>query len=253
MHRSVDIHDISWREFADKSSSLTTVLLPVGSVEAYGPHLPLGTDGLVALAVARLLAERLGGLVGPLIPVGWTAVLADFPGTLSVPTDALKAYCDGVARSAMRSGVPSVVFVNGHAGNIAVLDDLCYELAADYTGRVVLCVNTWQFIQPLSERFLASSANKFGHAGELNTSVMLYLYPELVRMDRAAVHPSEGTFDPPGVARPYSFRSIAPEASLGDPTLATAEKGKQILALALDRLGDYLSAAGVGRSGPGVG
>jgi creatinine amidohydrolase len=241
----VDIAEMSWSEFAERAPNAPAGLLPVGSVEAYGPHLPLGTDGLVAQALARRLGERLGCLVGPLIPVGWTAVLADFPGTISVPTEALRAYCKPVAASLLRSGFRSLIFINGHAGNITALDELCYELAAEYDDRFLACINTWQFIQPLTDGLLASKVDKFGHAGELNTSVMLHLHPELVRMEKASKHATDRRTEPGGVVRPYSFRSLTSTGSLGDPTLANEEKGKRIVELALDRMAEYLSAMGV--------
>lgn len=235
---------MSWVEFAERAPNAPAVLIPVGSVEGYGPHLPLGTDGLVALALARRLGQRLGCLVGPLIPVGWTAVLAAFPGTLSVPTDALRAYCKPVAASLLRSEIHSLVFVNGHAGNVSALDELCYELIAEYHDRFFASITTWQFIQPLTDGLLASTVDKFGHAGELNTSVMLYLYPELVRMGNAGRHVAVSQPDPAGVVRPYSFRSVTETGSLGDPTLATAERGRRIVELTLDRMSEYLSTAG---------
>ena len=217
-------------------------LIPVGSVEGYGRHLPLGTDGLVAVAIARRLADRLGCFVAPLVPVGWTAILADFPGTLSVSTDSLKAYCKGVALSLFRAPVAGVVFVNGHAGNIGALDELCYELRSDDEDRFLACINVWHVLQSLSEGRLAST-EKFGHAGELNTSVMLHLYPDLVHMDQAQAQKAAGVLDPSGVVRPYRFSSVAPNASLGDPALATAEKGRDIVELAVDRLVEYLTDA----------
>jgi creatinine amidohydrolase len=244
MSRGLNISEMSWREFAERAPNTRLALVPVGSVEAYGPHLPLGTDGLVALAVAKRLSERIGCLVGPLVPVGWTAVLADFPGTLSVPTHTLKAYCKGIAESLLRPGIKSIIFINGHAGNVAALDELCYELAEETKNTFLGCVNTWQFIQPLSGHLLASGAHKFGHAAELNTSIMLHLYPELVNMDRALASAPVTAMDPQGIARPYRFSEVAPEATLGDATLATAEKGKQIFELAVERLVEYLSASG---------
>ena len=235
-----NITELSWPDFKEQAQSNTLALLPVGSVEAYGPHLPLGTDGLVALALARGLSDRIGCLVGPLVPVGWTAVLADFPGSLSVPTTALYAYCKGIVESLLNGGLTSVIFVNGHAGNMAVLDELCYELATRAKGGFLACVNTWQFIQPLSFDMLDSTANKFGHAAELNTSVMLHLYPELVNMSRAMAGSSARPVDPVGITRPYRFSEVAPSAILGDATLATAEKGKRIFELALDKLTEYI-------------
>jgi creatinine amidohydrolase len=247
---NVDISEMSWSEFEVRASNSPAVFIPVGSVEAYGPHLPLGTDGMVAQALARRLAERLGCLVGPLIPVGWTAVLTSFPGTLSVPTEALRSYCRPVAASLLGTGFRSVIFINGHAGNVAALDELCYELSGEHKNRFFASITTWQFIQPLTEGLLASGAERFGHAGELNTSVMLHLRPELVRMDNIARHPSAGSPEPGGVARPYSFRTVAPMAVVGDPALGTAEKGERIVELALDRMAEYLATAGALSAGP---
>jgi creatinine amidohydrolase len=83
------IMEVSWQAFDAKRKETDLAILPLGAVEVYGPHLPLGSDAIVAERVARLVAERTGGIVMPVVPVGYSRSLADFPGTLNVSPAAL--------------------------------------------------------------------------------------------------------------------------------------------------------------------
>jgi creatinine amidohydrolase len=237
---ALEIASITMPKFVESVRRSKIALIPVGSVEAYGPHLPLGTDGLIALALARALGERLSCVVAPLVPVGWTADLDRFPGTLSVPTVVLQSYCRGIAQSLLAAGIRSIVFVNGHAGNIIALEELCGDLMRPPVDAFAASINVWQFIQPLASTLLDSPDNKFGHGGELNTSIMLHTHPHLVNMSAAGSAQPAKPVDPPGVSRPFQFAEIAPSGSIGDATLATETKGRQIFDLAVDEMLQFL-------------
>jgi len=224
-----EIADLSWVDFETKAHHTRIALVPVGAVEVYGPHLPQGTDGIVAHALCRCVAERLDCLVAPLVPVGWSKSLASFPGTLSVPADAVKEYCRGICESLFAWGLDKVLFVNGHLGNVAAIDNLCLDLDQPETGRRLAQIDIWRFIQPFSTDVLDSAEGRFGHAGEAMTSVMLYLHPELVTMSRAARGTRAQPPQPLGLSRPYRYRDLAPLGLLGDATLATTEKGQRIV------------------------
>lgn len=218
---------MSWTDVEAKLGATDICLVPVGAVEVYGPHMPLGTDGIVAEALCHAVAERTPALVAPLIPVGWSADLLSFPGTLSVPTDAIKAYCRGVAKSLMRNGVRRILFVNGHLGNVIPIDEVCGKLGAGDRRRMAQ-IDVWRFVQPLSDGLLRSTEWKFGHAGECMTAVMLHLHPEWVHMERAVRGTATRPADQLGLRRPFSYRAFAPAGVLGDATLATAEVGKEL-------------------------
>jgi creatinine amidohydrolase len=237
-----EIGNMSWLDFEEKARQTEVGLVPVGAVEVYGPHLPQATDGIVALALCQGVADRIGCLVAPLVPVGWSESLASFPGTLSVSPAAVKEYCRGIAESLFRWDVNKVLFVNGHLGNVPGLDQLCLELEQPQAGRRLAQVDIWRFIQPFSADLLDSEQWKFGHAGEAMTAVMLHLHPDLVDMRRATRAEPASPSDPLGLSRPYTYRDFAPEGLLGDATLATAEKGRLIFERTVDALVQFINS-----------
>jgi creatinine amidohydrolase len=192
------------------------VLVPIGSTEQHGPHLPLSTDTVIAQAVAERAAGVLSpvpALVAPAIAYGASGEHADFPGTISIGHEALHVVITETARSlALWAG--RLVYINGHGGNVATLDAAVSRLRAE--GHDVAWVG-------------CEAPGGDAHAGFTETSVMLYLAPELV-------WPSDGVT---GETRPLAelmpdlvsrgVRAVSPSGVLGDPAGASAEKGREIL------------------------
>ncbi|MGW0585152.1 mycofactocin biosynthesis peptidyl-dipeptidase MftE [Streptomyces sp. NPDC002920] len=190
------------------------VLVPVGSTEQHGPHLPLDTDTVVAHAVARQAAEALpASLVAPPLAYGASGEHAGFPGTVSIGHEALRAVVVEMTRS-LSLWARRAVFVNGHGGNTATLDTALRLLRAD--GHDV----AWMGCE-------APGAD--AHAGRTETSLMLHLAPERVRLDAAVA----GDTRPLAVLIPEltarGVRAVSPSGVLGDPTGASAEEGRRTL------------------------
>jgi creatinine amidohydrolase len=240
----------NWVDVEAAASRTDIALIPLGAVEVYGPHMPQGTDGIVATALCRQLAARVDCLVAPLIPVGYSAMLASFPGTLSVPPAALVEYCRGVVESLFAFGIRRVLFVNGHAGNVQPIDVLCRDLSAP--DRKFAQVDIWRYIQPFTADILDSTEVKFGHAGEAMTSVMLYLHPEYVRMERASKQAMAVAASPLGLSFPRSYREMAPDGLLGDAAIASAEKGKRIVDATVDELERFVRSEDFSLAGEGA-
>lgn len=97
------------------------VILPLGAVEAHGPHLPTGTDNLLAAAIAERVAERVGGVLLPLLPYGQVWSLQDFPGSLSISSETLANLVVELGMSLQRQGVALLALINGHMGNVPAL------------------------------------------------------------------------------------------------------------------------------------
>lgn len=229
-----EIRLMPWPDFEAACRQTDLGIIPTGAVEGYGPHLPLGSDALVAEAVARLVGERTGALVAPVIPVGDSRALSEFPGTLTVSVSAFKAYLADVARSLIGWGLRRLLFINTHAGNVPIINDLMTELAAEHGVRCAQ-VDFWRFIQPLVADIVRDREHAFGHAGEVGTSVLLYLYPDLVRKDRLTAHrPEPESF--PEVLRPRSYRSRAPDALVGDATRGDPAQGAEVVRRAVERI-----------------
>ncbi|HWL45901.1 MAG TPA: mycofactocin biosynthesis peptidyl-dipeptidase MftE [Ilumatobacter sp.] len=181
------------------------VVVPVGSFEQHGPHLPLDTDTRVAAALASVLvAARPVCVLGPTVGVTASGEHHGFPGTLSIGVETTTAVLVELARSADWSA--GVVFVNGHGGNAAALRQAADVLAGE--SRPALC---WGPRVPGGDL----------HAGRTETSLMLHLAPELVRLDLAVAGPRP----PLAELVAHGVRALSPSGVLGDPDGATANEG----------------------------
>ena len=182
------------------------VLVPVGSIEQHGPHLPLDTDVVIATAVAHGVAAELGGTwVAPPIPYGSSGEHQSFPGTSSIGTEALTHLLVELTRS-MRTWARRVVFVNAHGGNVAALD------ASDEI----------EWVACQTERHDL-------HAGFTETSLMLRLRPESVRMELAEAGNTQRLSEILPAMMAGGVAAVSPNGVLGDPKGATAAAGERIL------------------------
>jgi mycofactocin system creatininase family protein len=192
------------------------LIVPVGSTEQHGPHLPLDTDTRIAAAVAGALARQLPGKspVAPPIPYGASGEHQGFPGTISIGTEALTTVLIEYGRSAS-DWADRLVFVNGHGGNLDALRAAVRLLRAE--GRDAGWCS-------------CSVAGADAHAGHMETSVLLHLSPELVRTTDAAPGNTEPLADLLPRMRDGGVAAVSTSGVLGDPTTATATAGEIILA-----------------------
>lgn len=209
MESSHALGDLTWTDVRDTPR---IVLIPVGSLEQHGPHLPLDTDTRIATAIAEHVCElRENLVVGPAIAIGASGEHAGFDGTLSIGTDALATVLVELARSA--DAFTGVVFVNGHGGNRDAL--LAARAILRHEGRTVV---VWSPTIPDGD----------AHAGETETSILLALDPECVRMDaieQGAIAPLTEVFEQ---LTSGGVKSVSENGILGDPTKATAEHGNEL-------------------------
>ena len=212
MVRGGQLHALVWPEAAAVASG-SILAVPLGSTEQHGPHLPLGTDCDVAVALADRLAEaRADVLVAPVLPYGSAGEHAAFPGSLSIGAAALEMVVVELVRSA--SAFAGVVLVSGHGGNVAPLAAAVATLRAE--GRAVLA---W------SPRVPGGDA----HAGRTETSLMLALAPERVRLQSAEPGDIRPLAAVMGELRRSGVAAVSPNGVLGDPTGATAEEGQGLV------------------------
>jgi creatinine amidohydrolase len=222
--------DIASPDAADADTDLA--LLPVGSTEQHGPHAPLGTDTHAAAAVAAAGAEAFDGpvAVAPPIPVGVSEEHRAFAGTLWVSPDAFRDYVREVAAS-LAENFARIVVVNGHGGNAAPLREVCARLTRDGDARAVPF--TW-----------FDGVDDMGHAGPVETSVLLYTHPDLVRegrIEEAAADAADRWGDWVGGANvAYDAEAFAPNGVVGDPRDASAGRGEELLAAAGAALAELL-------------
>lgn len=191
------------------------MLVPIGSTEQHGPHLPLGTDSVIARAVAERVAGRLPGevLVAPTIAFGSSGEHAGFPGTVSIGREALHAVIVESVRS-LSLWAARVVFVNAHGGNVPTLASAIGLLRAE--GHEVSWVP-------------CAVADGDAHAGRTETSLMLHLAPHDVRLERAAAGQTRPIAELMPELLAGGVRAISPSGVLGDPSGASAEHGARML------------------------
>lgn len=193
------------------------LVVPVGSCEQHGPHLPLHTDTVIAVALANGLANaRNDCLVSPPVTITASGEHQGFPGTLSIGTDAMSEVVIELVRSA--DWASGVVFVNGHGGNVSAMHAATTVLARERRRLV-----TWWIRVPGGDP----------HAGRVETSLMLALAPDAVRLDLAiaGVIPSHAELVEFGV------RALSPTGVLGNPAGASAAEGQRLFEALADDLG----------------
>jgi len=216
-----DLGRTSWPE----TDGRPLLLVPVGSVEQHGPALPLTTDTIVAEAVAREAAARLRAtgrsvLVAPAVAYGASGEHEDFAGTVSIGHQALGAVLVELGRSASR-WASAVVFVNGHGGNAPTLASAVDLLRAE--GRDA----SWA---------ACAAPGSDAHAGLTETSLLLHLAPETVRVDLLEPGDTRSVTELMPVLRSKGVRAVSANGVLGDPTGASAEEGHRVLGLMVDRV-----------------
>lgn len=180
--------DLSTRDFAALDREAIVAILPVGAVEQHGPHLPVRVDaainaGIVARAAA-LMPDTLPALILPALPVGKSDEHLAYPGTLTLPHEILGRVWFEMGRSVWRAGVRRIIVWNSHGGQVALVDILCRDLRVEL-GMLAVGASWFRSID-VSDLYGADE-RRFGiHGGESETSVMLHLHPDLVRMEHAA-------------------------------------------------------------------
>jgi len=223
--------ELTWPEF--EKVDKTVALLPTGIIEAHGPHLPLGTDALMATYIAEEAARRTNVLLLPTVWYGNTYILDKFPGTISISNETLyRLYLD-IFREVARNGVRYLVVVNGHGGNVDALS-MAAKDAARETKLTVILVNWWIDLAKETRRRVLETPE--GHAAEDETSEVWAAYPQLVK----AV-PRDGSADEWVEVRfrVYGRDVYAMEytkAVQGYPSKASQEKGRAILEAAINEL-----------------
>jgi len=232
----MNLAELTWVDAKEVMQKAQVALLPVGSTENHGPHLPLGTDWFTAQRIAEETGKKGGWLVLPSVPVGVSEHHRQFWGTLWVSPDVLRDYVVAVTRALASHGLRRIVFVNGHGGNRSALIGAARLLREE--GIYAYVQNWWATIADLLEKLFPEPA---AHAGPAETSAILTIDPGLVRQDRY-----EETSDVDhwgktveGVDVGWDTIDFSEAGNVGDPSTGTAEKGAQLLEAASEGLNRF--------------
>lgn len=213
--------NVTMPEFEKGRETCRTIVLPCGSIEEHGPHLPLGTDTFSAVAVARAAAELGGFWVAPPVYYGLCRSSSDHPGTLTIRGETLKALLLDIARSLYAQGMRQVILLSGHAGgtHMAVLTDAGEQLLTEFRDIRVAALCVSDLGAPVWADVLETPRDS--HAGEIETSLMLEYCPELVHGTADEEYP---TF--PRFILVRNKRRFWQGGVWGNPKAASREKGK---------------------------
>jgi creatinine amidohydrolase len=248
------LFEMTWEEAQEALQETDIILLPVGSTEQHGPHLPLGNDALQVRERARRIVvklEEMGvkAVAGPLIPFGTASYHMSFPGTIHLQPSTFQALMWDVCLSLYHHGFRKFALLMGHGGNLASMQVVAQQLVDEIEDIQTLVLNWLPMGVKHYGEILTSKKNE-GHAGEGETSRLLAVHPELVEMKRARVYYSEKadraeSADHPllggGILKPTrSWREVAPYGSVGDPTLAKAQTGEKFWDLTVNWMAEAI-------------
>lgn len=233
----------TWPEMAEVVKRQPVVVIPIGSVEDHGPHLPLDTDNFLIWTICEEAAKRSGGdmLLMPQIPYGYETHHMDFPGTIDIRPEHLMHFMLDITRSVAHHGFKRILIADGHGSNMPILDLVARQTNLE-TG--ALCAAfIWPSLAPDAIAGIRQSGlGGMAHACELETSVYLHLDAPRVRMDKARAElgmpESEFMFMDLMKGSPVllmdEWTRFSKSGVSGDPTLATPEKGKVVFDAVVD-------------------
>ncbi|WP_251106191.1 creatininase family protein [Halorubrum hochsteinianum] len=245
------LSEVTWTDARD--ADVDVAFLPVGSTEQHGPHAPLGTDTLNAVAVAEAgadayergeedtgaAADRGEVAIAPPIPVGVAEEHRAFDGTMWVSPETFRAYVRESAESLVAHGVDRVVFVNGHGGNVEALAEVARRFSRDPDHDGYGVAFTWF-------EAVGDHASDMGHAGPLETALLRATNPDLVREERVE-EAGTGAADRwgewvSGVNLAHDSDEFTDNGVVGDPRDGDAERGEVLLDRASDALAELAAA-----------
>jgi creatinine amidohydrolase len=219
---SVPVFGMSEHDFRMALKKIKRAIIPVGSLEQHGAHLPVSTDSLIAEHIARMVAEKVGAFVLPAISYGVSFEHKPmFNVSLRNSTFSTMVYdaCSSLAEIRIKQ----IIILNGHHGNIGALQYIPHELYSEIPRHVnIHTIHYWQMTR-----------HEFDHAGEVETSLVLAIAPELVRMERAMPNSKKLSKSKAAYSSitnaPGSFPKITGNGVWGDPRKATVAKGENLI------------------------
>jgi len=241
---NLELAYMTWVEIREKvKEGYRTLVVPVGSTEQHGPHLPVFTDSILAHHISLSLARGITGLVGPVINLGYSPYHLSFPGTISLSSETLKSILRDYLSSLRGQGFERIIVLSAHGGNFRHINDVVGELRGEVR------IETYPDFEKFSE-LINQPALKRGiprevvgaHGGVGETSLMLYLEPSTVRMDRASKGFVGDVEEARRVMRSEGIHRVSSIGVIGDPTLASAEIGEEAFTLLVRELRSYFGS-----------
>jgi creatinine amidohydrolase len=217
------LQEITMREFARQRQAIAVALVPVGALEEHGQHLPLGLDSLHAWELAKATSDLTPCFVAPLVFYGLCRSTSDHPGTISISGQSLQMLLQDIGLGLHRQGLKALCFVSGHAGGTHGARMIeAGEYLLTHTNLEVAVVSVMDLLQE-AKSFLECPQDS--HAGEMETSLAMALWPHLVKGQAREAYPEF-----PGPILTREKIKHWPSGIWGNPALASADKGRRLLA-----------------------
>jgi creatinine amidohydrolase len=232
------------------ASGVDTIIITIGSTEQHGLHLPLGTDAIMGEALGQRVAHALGDtLLAPGMRIGCSEHHMDFAGSLTLSRQTFIGVVGDICRSLARHGFRHIVLLPTHGGNFAPLAKAVEAIRPELSG--VNLIAFTDLMAFMDEIFQTGKARKVtpeqagAHAGEFETSIMLYLRPDLVAVDKAQPGYVGDQLRIAPLVFEKGFRAVTANGVLGDPRDASAANGEAYMAAITDLLVGYIKKARV--------
>ena len=232
--------ELTWQEAEIMMKEARAIIVPLGSTEQHGFHLPLNTDSTIADYLALEVAKRTNCLVTPTLTYGQVWSAKDFPGTIAIQERTYINFLKDIVTSLESKSPRNIILFSGHLGNVApckiAARELLDEKGFNNVYHFSYIVDMKQAAAGIMETELWHGSGL--HGGEMETSVLLRITPELVLVDKAQ---ADYPVRPPDLdIRPISWIEFAKQGIFGDPTKATAEKGARFIERTLQQLADLV-------------
>ena len=225
-------------EINDIDREKVLVILPIAAVEQHGPHMPTGTDNFLCTGLAEALEQSMPDKV-LLAPTQWLGASAHhlrIGATLDSPLEVYIETLMGMARSVLNDGFRRILLLNGHGGNIDPMRVALRRIQNEYVDRLLTAACYWDVADELIKQSLDGAHKFVGHACEFETSMLMHLRPELVKLELVKDAGELITDNLGGVYISRDLRQRTAEGCTGRPDLASAEKGRMLFAGILEAL-----------------
>lgn len=229
------LEEITMKEFKTRLRRTKTIVFPFGTVEEHGSHLPLHTDSLIIREALKIVAQKKKFFFAPVVPYGVCTTTKDHPGTLSISPETLRLLAFDLVTDAYKKGLRNVLLISGHGGSLhmSALKEIAEMLVEQLHDIKIAVFSPYDLLG--KELAAMTETPNDSHAGELETSVVLYLAPALVK--------GRSREEYPRIPRPLVVRDKIkhwPGGVWGNPRKATAEKGKKALELMADKIAEVI-------------
>jgi creatinine amidohydrolase len=228
--------NLTFTELEKLLNDKTVVILPIGSVEEHGAHLPLSSDMIQPNYIAEQVSDRIGAIILPPISYGWTKTMNSFKGTISINFETLKMLTYDILNAVCKAGVKNIVILSGHASKLhmAALNLAADEILDTYHIKIMV-LSDYDIAYEYRGRLVPETDS---HAGIIETSRVMAIAPDLVKKD--------WKYEKKKSEKKYmvlkDIREYYTYGTLSDPDGASPELGAQLNKLILDRLIDYIKA-----------